>query len=588
MKTDALIKNQNAADTAQKHAIQPAGFVDRRPSAAAQRKLAEMAAGSDRSIPLGATGGGIAQRSENLEEEEATKQAKSIDAHDSSGTVPAMGGGAGRANDTGLPDKLKAGVESMSGMSMDHVKVHYNSDKPAQLNAHAYAQGSDIHIASGQERHLPHEAWHVVQQAQGRVKPTMQAKGAAINDDHALEHEADIMGMQALQTKTIDKGEKKHAARTSIHCNAFGDMRLSNIAQYKLIGMAHASIRTRQAKFAEQKTQTTPVQRVLVIGSSPNTPHHNLKYQQFQALNKKKRNLGLTVPAWLWLKKLAASKKIVSFSTWREAIDAYNDYKKLTSQLQQPQPIKGPEFRYGESPVEPLSMNDAHGIVGIANWIENMHPIASSTYVSPGGSADFFGTAMRMHGGQVVDIPLSGIKDDKVGGKQRQRAITFISRCFGATQPKKNVVIFDAISTGSALLILKDLIAEALHLDEANIYLVGLNNPPGADGKKVVSEKKVSIVDQKDKPHVAYVKSRLQNQSYKTFGRKYPKNQVGDLNDLTADRRVKEVGGMNGKLMATLFAMHEVASSPFVEAPDEEGSETDSEEISREGETEEN
>jgi len=47
-------------------------------------------------------------------------------------------------------------------------------ETPAQLNALAYAQGSDIHVAPGQEKHLPHEAWHVVQQSKGRVKPTMQ------------------------------------------------------------------------------------------------------------------------------------------------------------------------------------------------------------------------------------------------------------------------------------------------------------------------------------------------------------------------------------------------------------------------------
>lgn len=82
-----------------------------------------------------------------------------------------------KPNNTGLPSQLKAGIESLSGMSMDHVKVHYNSDKPAQLNAHAYAQGGEIHVAPGQEQHLPHEAWHVVQQAHGRVKPTMQMKG---------------------------------------------------------------------------------------------------------------------------------------------------------------------------------------------------------------------------------------------------------------------------------------------------------------------------------------------------------------------------------------------------------------------------
>ncbi len=81
-----------------------------------------------------------------------------------------------KPNNTGLPDNLKSGIENLSGMSMDNVKVHYNSAQPAQLNALAYAQGSDIHVAPGQEQHLPHEAWHVVQQAQGRVKPTMQMK----------------------------------------------------------------------------------------------------------------------------------------------------------------------------------------------------------------------------------------------------------------------------------------------------------------------------------------------------------------------------------------------------------------------------
>ena len=102
-----------------------------------------------------------------------------------------------RPNNTGLPNDLKAGIESLSGMSMDHVRVHRNSDKPATVQAHAYAQGSDIHLGPGQEKHLPHEAWHVVQQAQGRVRPTMQLQRVAINDDPGLEAEADAMGARA-------------------------------------------------------------------------------------------------------------------------------------------------------------------------------------------------------------------------------------------------------------------------------------------------------------------------------------------------------------------------------------------------------
>ncbi|WP_217493594.1 DUF4157 domain-containing protein [Mucilaginibacter sp. PPCGB 2223] len=104
-----------------------------------------------------------------------------------------------KENKTGLPDNLKSGIENLSGVDISDVKVHYNSAKPAQLHAHAYAQGSDIHIASGQERHLPHEAWHVVQQKQGRVKPTLQMKGGInVNEDMGLEQEADIMGAKAL------------------------------------------------------------------------------------------------------------------------------------------------------------------------------------------------------------------------------------------------------------------------------------------------------------------------------------------------------------------------------------------------------
>lgn len=89
---------------------------------------------------------------------------------------------------------------------MNDVKVHYNSDKPAQIQAFAYAQGTDIHVAPGQEKHLPHEAWHVVQQKQGRVQQTVQMKGGiAVNDDKGLESEADVMGTKAFQFQQLGK-----------------------------------------------------------------------------------------------------------------------------------------------------------------------------------------------------------------------------------------------------------------------------------------------------------------------------------------------------------------------------------------------
>ena len=106
-----------------------------------------------------------------------------------------------RPNNTGMPDNLKSGIESLSGFSMDDVRVHYNSSKPATVQALAYTQGTDIHVAPGQEKHLPHEAWHVAQQMAGRVSPTTNINGMPVNDNAGLEHEADVMGEKAVQCK---------------------------------------------------------------------------------------------------------------------------------------------------------------------------------------------------------------------------------------------------------------------------------------------------------------------------------------------------------------------------------------------------
>lgn len=100
---------------------------------------------------------------------------------------------------THLPNLLKTGLEHLSRMDLSDVRVHYNSPNPTQLNALAYAQGRDIYLKSGQDRHLPHEGWHVVQQLQGRVNPLTPKNGVLINDDARLEAEADIMGRRASQ-----------------------------------------------------------------------------------------------------------------------------------------------------------------------------------------------------------------------------------------------------------------------------------------------------------------------------------------------------------------------------------------------------
>ena len=103
-------------------------------------------------------------------------------------------GDTGRDNKTGLPDGMKERAERMSGFSFDDVRVHFQSSKPASVQALAYTQGNQVYIGPGQEQHLGHELGHVVQQKQGRVHPTGNVAGMPLNDDRGLEKEADTLG----------------------------------------------------------------------------------------------------------------------------------------------------------------------------------------------------------------------------------------------------------------------------------------------------------------------------------------------------------------------------------------------------------
>ncbi|WP_299461270.1 DUF4157 domain-containing protein [uncultured Microscilla sp.] len=119
--------------------------------------------------------------------------------------------------------QIKKNVGQLMGTDVSDAKVHYNSSKPAQLHAEATAQGNQVHLAPGKEKHLGHELTHVAQQKQGVVKPTMQANnGTSINNDPHLEKQADDIGAQALQMKSgnTDVGSDTRSTTQSNGTNA--------------------------------------------------------------------------------------------------------------------------------------------------------------------------------------------------------------------------------------------------------------------------------------------------------------------------------------------------------------------------------
>lgn len=115
-----------------------------------------------------------------------------------------------------LPDNVQSKMENSFGTSFADVAIHQNDSSAANMGALAYTQGNNVHFAPGEfnpnstegQELLGHELAHVVQQRQGRVTPTTQGKGMSVNNDSALENEADTMGMLAAQGKNAQVGGK--------------------------------------------------------------------------------------------------------------------------------------------------------------------------------------------------------------------------------------------------------------------------------------------------------------------------------------------------------------------------------------------
>ena len=181
-----------AKKSQESNSVGEANFLDSRSSTFQLKKFQEAAQDSGR-------GSGISSLQTKSSNHTGTSRVAQLQGMSDTRTASAQPGLIQKKeNKTGIPDGLKAGMESVSGMSLNDVSVHRNSDKPAQLQAHAYAQGTDVHLAPGQEKHLPHELGHVVQQKQGRVAPTTQLKGKVpVNDSPSLEKEADTLGAKA-------------------------------------------------------------------------------------------------------------------------------------------------------------------------------------------------------------------------------------------------------------------------------------------------------------------------------------------------------------------------------------------------------
>lgn len=110
-----------------------------------------------------------------------------------------------------MPWAVVRAIEQLTGESLAKARVYYDSSRPAEVGALAYAQGAEVHLAPGQEGLLLHEAWHLVQQRKGRVKPTERLEGGHwLNTDRSLEEEADVMARKLKGELSRGDGRGQH------------------------------------------------------------------------------------------------------------------------------------------------------------------------------------------------------------------------------------------------------------------------------------------------------------------------------------------------------------------------------------------
>ena len=121
-----------------------------------------------------------------------------------------------RSENGGLPEAVRAKMEHAFASDFSEVRIDPSSPKAAEIGAWAYAQGETVHFAPGKfqprsqagQRLIAHELAHVVQQRQGRVRPTARLGGLPVNAEARLEQEADRLATRATRDQAVSMRAK--------------------------------------------------------------------------------------------------------------------------------------------------------------------------------------------------------------------------------------------------------------------------------------------------------------------------------------------------------------------------------------------
>lgn len=380
----------------------------------------------------------------------------------------------------GLPTPLRAGIEALSGVALDEVRVHYGSSEPAKIGAAALARGLDIHLSRGAEPLLAHEAWHVAQQARGRASASASVGGIAIDDRPALEHEAEVMGARAAKH---DPAPPSSSPRTPA---------------------------TPSGSLAQAAYVFSYLSQQVVWSESPDSYYRAIPdFVEVEANGTK---------VWTRRRNVASALLYLRTQAFREDL--------------------GDETTNDSS----LNARDARGITKIADALVARYPPDDYEYLFPGASGDLVAAALIVgHGVPIHRIAISDISVAKIQGlsqAERLRLDTYVNASIGPLlASRKPVLVVDALSSGASLRTFRKLITE---LDtkagrQREITTLALNEVHSmAETQQVGPRQDLAAIADGGDADIIYAKKRIYKQKYKEFvPRVVPKT---GLDEITAGR----------------------------------------------------
>ena len=151
---------------------------------------------------------------------------------------------------------------------------YYNSSKPATAQAFTYTHKTDIHVTPSQEKYPLHEEWHVAQQMADRISPTTNIKSKLVNDNAALENEADAIRDSAIEQKNNYPKDTHRISKNVLQLYSHIDYTTQEVNYSKVIPISQTSYITERATEIVGKhahAELDPSDRLTGSGPARNT-----------------------------------------------------------------------------------------------------------------------------------------------------------------------------------------------------------------------------------------------------------------------------------------------------------------------------